>query len=399
MSLADALEGAASALTAHADVIRPANGDPMRLLDTLDETGAQAVLRWLLEERPDDASELADAWSEEAPGVAAILAVSGDGLPKPARKALRRLHHQLRSRGIETPTATPAPTVARLADVDDRLSGAYLTPLDPSGARMAYLLESHPQGGARLFEIILDEERGVLRFDVYSAGRKKTREFLKAIGQSDRMPALEVDPANVKALVARALTRHDAEAPVPKGLSEWRSHVVDEAAPTPGQQVADALEVGDAADAVARCAALVDEGELGPWPANPAKLDAVVERLRNAVDSPLIVSGATKRDQLDDVVADAATEVYDDETAAIAAIRLRESAWAFWRQDQEEHARACLGAAAAFEAGAPRENPVALAMLRTVLGPALAQLQAQQAAEAAPDDEAAGEDAPLIVEP
>ncbi len=47
MSLPDALERAASELASDAEAIRPANGDPARLLELLDPEAAARVLAWL----------------------------------------------------------------------------------------------------------------------------------------------------------------------------------------------------------------------------------------------------------------------------------------------------------------------------------------------------------------
>ena len=51
IGLPEALERAASALSADADSIRPANGDPTSLLALLGPEGAPRVLRWLLEKQ------------------------------------------------------------------------------------------------------------------------------------------------------------------------------------------------------------------------------------------------------------------------------------------------------------------------------------------------------------
>jgi len=62
VSLAAALERAAEALTADADAIRPANGDPDRLLRDLEPAAAVRLLDWLLREAPDAGEELVEAW-------------------------------------------------------------------------------------------------------------------------------------------------------------------------------------------------------------------------------------------------------------------------------------------------------------------------------------------------
>ena len=217
MSLADALEEAASALSADADAIRPANGDPRRRLERLvsDEAGgvdaAARVFRWLLEHRPEEGAELGSSWAEEADGAAAVLAVGEAGLPKAGRKALRRIRHRLHSRGVEVPEAAPAPTVATLPKVEEEIDEAVLSPPDPRGHRAAFLVTSHPSGGTRVFELVLDEAQGILDCRVYSAGRRKVRQFLKEFeGQGS---AVSVPGDSARAWIARVAQSQPASRP------------------------------------------------------------------------------------------------------------------------------------------------------------------------------------------
>ena len=215
MSLASALERAAEALADAADGIRPANGDPERLLDGLRPENAERVLVWLLEHEIRAGEELLAAWVDSERGVKTVLAMDEAELAKPARKALRRARHQLRGRGIVVPDAAPAPTVARLPEVDDALSAGAVTALDPGGACLTYLVERNPSGGARLFEIAVAEGRGILDVQVYSAGRSQVRKFLREITGRGRLPAVEPAGGAVRvtpqpplpAAVLRALAR------------------------------------------------------------------------------------------------------------------------------------------------------------------------------------------------
>ena len=142
MSLAAALERAAGALPAEADVIRPANGDPQRVLAGLSTAAAARVLSFLLADDPEAADELLDAWFELEGGAEAVLAVDESALPKPGRKLLRRALHQLKSQGMKIAEPAPAPTVAHLPKVADELTAAAVTAPDPLGACIAYLVES-----------------------------------------------------------------------------------------------------------------------------------------------------------------------------------------------------------------------------------------------------------------
>src|SRR5258705_13882971 len=94
VGLPEALERAATALPAAADVIRPANGDPGQLARGLTGGDATAVLAWLLEHEPAAGTELALAWAEDPDTADPVLGPAPGSLPKPARKGLRRvLHH------------------------------------------------------------------------------------------------------------------------------------------------------------------------------------------------------------------------------------------------------------------------------------------------------------------
>ncbi len=385
MSLAGALEAAASALPRHADTIRPANGDPFRLAATLATDAAAEVLTWLLRERPEDGDDLANAWCEDERGFAAVLALREDGLPKPARKLLRRLHHRLRSAGVDLPKAAPAPTVATLPSLADDLAGAYLTSIDPMGTRMLWLVEPHPNGGARLFELSLDELRGVVGFQLYSAARRNARRFLRDLTGGEGRPVLEIAPDAARALVARAAARNDAAHPEAAGFFEWRSRLtaVPVATRTPGDEVEAALGAGDP-ERTGEAVRLVEDGRVGPWPADREAITALVERLRVAADSPLVVSGSAKREQLEGIVEGATSELIDASVGAANAERFRECAWFFWKHGEEDAARACLSAAAAFRTHEPNDNPVARALVALPFRTLITSLAEKQPPEPTP---------------
>jgi hypothetical protein len=391
VSLPEALEAAAGALPDEAEVIRPANGDPVRLLAGLGAEARVRVLAWLLAQRPADGDELAQAWSEDAAGQAALLALGEDALPKQGRKVLRRVLHKLRSRGVATQAAAPAPTVARLPGLEDELAGAWLTPLDAMGARQIWWLDAHPSGGARLFEAVTDDARGLGSFEVYSASRSDVRRFTRRLAAAG---ALAVEPAAAKALVWQAAARQ-GERPFPKRWIEWRARL--EPAPAtalPGALASEALGAAEAREDVERAAQLVAEGAIGPWPPSREVMTPIVERLRTALDSPLVVSGATRREQVARLVEEAAVEVFAGAAGEVAAHRFRETAFVRWKAGDEAGARACLAAAAAFASRAPGENPVARAFLERWLAPLIAAATGEKEAQAPPAPEPA-----LLVRP
>ena len=371
MSLPEALEAAASALPGDAEVIRPANGDPVQLLSSLDPEAAVRVLGWILAHRPDEGVELASSWVMEPAGEEILLALDEGSLPKAGRKVLRRVRHRLRSRGVEGVEKAPEPMVSSLPPIEDELSGGYVSPIDPSGTRIAYLLEANPSGGARLFEVVFDDRHGVIDCQVYSSGRSKVRQFLREATGREHFAAAEAPPDSVRALIARAAAVQAADRPLPQGFSEWRARLtnVQKDAPTPGELVRQALGDGPAASDLEPAVELVKQGRVGPWPPSQDALKGLAERLEDTISSPLIVSGGTRREQIDAVVGEFLEEHYTEAGVAREAHRFREAGYVFWKRGDEEAARTCLAAALAFESSPVGENPVARAMLEVPLAP------------------------------
>lgn len=379
MSLADALDRAAEALPDLADAIRPANGDATRLAEILDVGQARALLGWILTEAPDDVAELADEWAEQATGLEAILSLEEGALPKPGRKLLRRVRHRLRSRGVEVPEAPAAPRVATLPEVEEEVAGAFVSPLDPTGSRVIVMVESHPGGGARIFELVVDEARGVRRCDVYQTTRGKARRFLREATADGAGAGVPVAPAAARALVARSAAAQPTDRSLPRSFSEWRGQLtaVPEGTTTPGAQAAAALGDPGAEDRT-RLLALIEDTAVGPWPPPEESLRPTIEALSEARDAKIVVSGGRRKERFEEILADAAEAAYTEAFSAQTAARFEESAYVFWKTGREDEARACLAGAKAFREEEARSNPVARALLGRLLAPLMQEKEQEE---------------------
>jgi len=387
VGLPEALERAATALPGDADAIRPANGDPAALLRALDAEAAARVLGWLLAQEPEAGAELADAWAEDPDAASGPLPrLQGDALPKAGRKALSRARHRLRSRGIELREAEPAAVVAKLPPIEEELEAAFVSAVDPRGTRLAYLVESNPAGGVRLFELVLDEERGIVEFEVYATGRSKARQFLRDLRARERFPAVEAPADSVRALIQQIAQGQPASRPPPRGFIEFRAHVAEPepGAQTPGALAREALGADTDGQALSRATELVRRHEIGPWPTAAPALEKVAERIGELAKSPLLISPAARREQAQSLLAEAQAEVFAEPVAAYTAQRFEESAYVLWKTGREEDAKACLAAAHVFRGGRAAENPVARALLEAVLAPVLAALEEPAPSEAEP---------------
>jgi hypothetical protein len=379
MSLAGALEDAASALPTLGDAIRPANGDPLRVLGALRPADRVAVLSWLFSHAPEAGRELAAAWSEQESGIEAVLGVDDRALAKEGRKALRRVVHGLRARGVAPAPPPPRKLVATLPRVEEGIEAAYVSPLDPSGARVAYLVESAVGSGAHLFEIVLDEERGVVDFSVYTATRGEARRFVKTALSRQGSPATEVAADSLRALVARIAAGQPSDRALPRAFTEWRIRLTPQArdAKTPGElaraELSQALPTSGE-----RVVELVASGELGPWPAPVQVLRKAAEALQEGQKSRLIVSGAQRRDRGEAALREALALVFDPARSERTAARLEETAYILWKRGREDDARACLAASQGLREGPVADQPVARALFEAALAPVLEKLREEE---------------------
>ncbi len=382
MSLPEALERTASALQEDADAIRPANGDPVRLLGAMDAGARTRVLTWLLNHEPEAAAELSEAWADAPEGRDAVLNVDDTTLPKPGRKVLRRARHQLRSRGVQVPERAASPRVATLAPVEDKLSDALVSRLDGRGSRLVYLLAPDPAGGARVFEMVLDEERGVAEFEVYTSTRSKARRMLRDISQREGLQATHAPADAVRALLQRIADSAPEDPPLPSSFVEWRSRLgrAPEGTPTPGELARAALGGPVNPSLARRAAELVEGREAGPWLAPSEALRATAQELVDVRDGKVVISGVQKQMQVEEVLGKALEEIFGAKTRERMAARFDETAYVLWKAGRDEDARACLAAGQLFRDVSPPQNPVARAILQVVLAPILDELREAEAA-------------------
>ena len=391
VGLPEALERAAEALPGDADSIRPANGDPIQLRELLDAAAATRVLSWLLVNQPEDGADLAAEWAEDPEAAALVLGVDESALPKAGRKALRRVRHQLRSRGVEVPEERRTDVVAKLPSVEEAIDEALLSPIDPRGTRVAFLVTSHPSGGARMFEVLLDDARGIVETRVYNAGRSQVRRFTRSFSQRDEFPAVSADPQSVRELVKRIAAGHPSDRPLPRGFTEWRAQVAQapEGTATPGELAREELgEVAPEPSLLRQAQELVRAGKLGPWPPDPEALHALAEQLGEAAKGEIVLSGAQRAERLDGIIEAALEGLFPEPFARVTATRFEEMAYWFSKRDNDADARVCLAAARAFRDTPIGDNSVARTMIEVVLAPVLAKLE-----EEASQPESGGEGA------
>jgi hypothetical protein len=320
------------------------------------------------------------AWADSPRGVDPLRQVPVGELAKPARKTLRRAHHRLRSRGIEIAEEAAPARVATLPELADELTALRISPPDPSGAQLVIRIEPSPSGGARIVQGAVDLERGILEFQVLPATRSQARRLLRELEASPRLAATPATGEALAALLARAAAVQPPDRALPPAFEESRSRIARPAAAdrSPGELAREALAASADLSAARRVAERVAAGEIGPWPPPFETLREIAEKVRQTGESPLLVNEPQRRAQVESVVGDALDARYDGKAGEATALRLEECAHSAWKAGREQEARDLLSAAFVFRERAPRDNPVARALLDRVLGPMLEALRQER---------------------
>jgi len=351
MSLPESLERAASELGGLADQIRPANGDPHRLLEQLNAEEAGTLLAWVLNEEPEAAEELIQVWGEVDAGAGILLAFPDDGVAKAGRKLLRKAKHRLRSQGIEVPVSErPTKTTRRIAAAGDRWEAAHVSTPDFRGARVGYLVDSHPAGGARLFEIRFDEARGILDFKIYNAGRTKVRGFLRSLTQGTGQRLFEVERDPLRALVRRASLAQPIDRPFPTSFVEWRGRLFSEdldKQPTPGDLVRATLgnsqdpakDTADPTVGLETTLTEIREGQLGPWPPKTTWVGEWMTKGREATEG---LEGKARATAIESWLEQTTEALAKETEPELLSHHLNEMAWIRWQSGNELGARVLL---------------------------------------------------------
>jgi hypothetical protein len=153
----------------------------------------------------------------------ALAGSAHKGLAKAAKKALYRL----RSQGIEparppAPAATPAPGVAGL-----ELLPSVLTCLDVNtGERILELGRPLRGGGVEALQLLLSDERGVVRLDVAETSRSQYRRMVKRGTGPGPEGAVEIPQAEaLERLAAAAGLNLRSRTAFPQGLDGVLRHL------------------------------------------------------------------------------------------------------------------------------------------------------------------------------
>lgn len=287
-----------------------------------------------------------------------LTALTGAGVARELRRAARRALYRLSQRGVAAPPSPPPRAVVERRV--ERATRAWLSGVDGSGSRAAWILFEDGWGGAALCSLILNDTVGIADVAGGPTSRKRLERELAALRASQKLPWIEVEPGRAVALVGEALALHAACGTTPPaGFATWASRFAAAPAPRPAAVAADPA-------LAERAPELLELPELAGWFLDPGAVQADAVELLEARESRLVVPEPVKAEREEAIVARVVERELTPQARARWARRLSEMAFVFERTGRPEPAAIAGAAAAALgdEARLVRHDAFARALAR-----------------------------------
>jgi hypothetical protein len=301
---------------------------------------------------------------ERGAGAIAALAAVAERGDREVRRAARRALYRLEQRGVVAPEpAAPAkPIVAR---TPDRPLRAWVSGLDGTGARAAWILFEGAFGALRLCSLILSDTEGIADAAGGEISKKRLDRELAELRASQKLPWLETDPARVVGLVAEALAIHAAKGTSPPAaFARWRP-LFEGAPPPPPLDLPAAPDPG----LVEHSVALLDLPEMAGWFLDPATVQTDAVEMLESRESRLVVSDQIRSEREQAIVSRVLERELTPDARRRWGRRLGEMALIFAATDRPEPAGLAGAAAASLldDAREPHRHPLARALARRAL--------------------------------
>lgn len=298
------------------------------------------------------------------------------------RREIRRALFRLKQRGVVPPTiAAEARRPAPAARADDSGLVGYLTPVDPEGFRIVWIVKPRPQGGyARLWALVSDDE-GLLRVGVQPVARRELKAELADVERRSGAKFIEADWRLADYIICEAYrcTPEPSRGRV-GGFLAVRAEVI--ASPPPATfehpvyaELGEEIPPEPTSD-------LLTVPEIGAWRLPEAVVKPYVEEIRRVGESLIVVSPAQQQERVGQTMERALDELFGGEHGARMRRRFEDAAYYLLKTGRRREAALAASAARMIRDRAElRRNAFFQSFTRNQLGARVAEEREQQRAE------------------
>ena len=283
------------------------------------------------------------------PAAAALLAEMETTAGGALRREIRRSLFKLRQRGIEPHAASVEP--ASMAASADAQVTALMSPLDPEGARLVWLLKPRAQGGLlRLWGLSSDAD-GLVGANVTTLSRRELREERQSLEARTEAKLFDADPRYADFVLCEAYrnTPETRRAQVGNFLA-LRAELLTTAPP---QELTHPAYAELGADIAAEPSLeVLKEPELLAWRLPDATIRPYIEEIERANQSTIVLNPMQQQERVVTIISRATGELLSGQIVQRVRRRLEDIAYQMLRSGRREQASWAAAAAAKIRDGA-----------------------------------------------
>lgn len=315
-----------------------------------------------------------------------VLAIRDTFDSKGLHKSAKKWFFKRKQKGLSIPDATPRKEPPTIMQPVESSPEAFMGPVDGFGSRAVFItIPQIPQGVDVGLGIVNDRE-GIVEFIFGRYSKKRMRE-VKALffEQTGLMVETQVSHACTILENAYAMKEGDTDASA-NGYRQMRPWLLENVQLLEKPAIYDHLTLDNITKDIltdSQINKLLAHRLLQSWIIDPDKIATILEDIKNAKESPILVSEEQKASRISEIKESAVSEIYSDSERARLKGRLEEMAYIFLKSDEEEYANLALAATLSLEEkdSILAVNPFLMALLDRTL-----DLYAQATEHAGPPD-------------
>ncbi len=261
---------------------------------------------------------------------------------KDLKREIRRSLFRLQQRGIAAARREAAPQEP-VRMIERAEPEGYLSPLDGTGSRLAWLTKPRPEGGLLLLWSVINDRSGMRQIDAYLIKKAKLKEIKTDSAEHDA-PMVSAPARYVDWLMSSAYKRgapreeHGGGYPLMRAdfYSESVSPVESPLAGMMGEE-----PPGEDEPLLEGSGRLFEEKEFLGWAVADEWVKLQQARFRDAQDSTVVINQQQMTERLFAIIDQACEDLWQGEARALYAARMGEMALWYLLAGRRETARSC----------------------------------------------------------
>jgi hypothetical protein len=305
---------------------------------------------------------------------------------KAVLKTIRRSIFRLKTQGIEVEgIGDSSPAVFRPPQAVP--SEGHISPLDSAGTRFVWLVRPQLPQGVMVFHAVLSDMEGIVDFQSFMTSRKKYHQYLQEFREKVPWEIVEAAPDYCLGLISEAAeTTQKKGQPFPEDFMETR-----ELMGAPPQLPLKPLIYGflneeewkGRSDLLDRSPSLFQLPYFEDWFLEEKEVEKYLGLLKEASESPLVLSAYQKEARFLDIYRQAVSELFDPGRKSLYRRRLEEMAYFLWKIGKESEAQLSVVTALnmEMEGGVLSTHPFLLELVKRTLADRLQEEAEKKAKE------------------